>query len=79
MTTGERLRHIVRSCPWLMRVLATVRASGLPDAWVGAGAQRGYNAQAPATSSPLKRSNTVCAAAFVPSVVCGWRNPDTSG
>jgi hypothetical protein len=40
MTTDERLRHIVRSCPWLMRVLATVRASGLPDAWVGAGAVR---------------------------------------
>jgi hypothetical protein len=52
-----------------MRVLATVRASGLPDAWVGAGAQRGYHAQAPATSPPLKRSNKVCAAAFVPSTV----------
>lgn len=44
MVTGEsdvdRLREIVGSCAWLMRVLATVRAAGLPDAWVGAGAVR---------------------------------------
>jgi uncharacterized protein len=36
----DRLRDIIRSCPWLMRVLATVRDAGLPDAWVGAGVLR---------------------------------------
>jgi hypothetical protein len=36
----ERLCRMVASSPWLMRVLATVRAVGLPDAWVGAGAIR---------------------------------------
>ena len=36
----ERLRRMVASSPWLMRVLATVRAMDLPDAWVGAGAIR---------------------------------------
>ncbi|GII25083.1 nucleotidyltransferase family protein [Planosporangium mesophilum] len=36
----DRLRHIVGSCEWLLRVLETVRESGLPDAWVGAGAVR---------------------------------------
>ena len=30
------LRRIVHYSPWLMRVLATVKESGLPDAWVGA-------------------------------------------
>lgn len=45
MTTGQshdedRLRDIIRSSPWMMRVLATVRAAGLPDAWVGAGTIR---------------------------------------
>jgi hypothetical protein len=40
-----RLRDIVNSSPWLMRVLATVRDVAereaiLPDAWVGAGAIR---------------------------------------
>src|ERR1700735_5650490 len=35
-----RLRAIVSGCAWLMRVLATVRDSGLPDAWVGAGTIR---------------------------------------
>jgi hypothetical protein len=35
-----RLRSIIGECAWLMRVLATVRDSGLPDAWVGAGTVR---------------------------------------
>jgi hypothetical protein len=34
-------------------------------------AQPGYDAEALAKSPPLKRSNTVCAAAFVPSTVFG--------
>jgi hypothetical protein len=33
----DRLRDIIGSSPWLMRVLATVRDAALPDAWVGAG------------------------------------------
>jgi len=36
----DRLRALIRSNAWLTRVLETVRASGLPDAWVGAGALR---------------------------------------
>jgi hypothetical protein len=41
MTSAEdRMRGIVASSPWLMRVLATVASSGLPDAWVGAGVLR---------------------------------------
>jgi hypothetical protein len=44
MTTGgtdaDRLRCMIQSCAWLMRVLATVREVGLPDAWVGAGTIR---------------------------------------
>lgn len=41
MTDDEaQLRAITASSAWLMRVLATVRDSGLPDAWVGAGAIR---------------------------------------
>jgi hypothetical protein len=36
----DRLRGIVRSSAWMMRVLATVREAELPDAWVGAGAIR---------------------------------------
>lgn len=36
----DRLPGLIRSCPWLMRVLATVRDAGLPDAWVGAGVLR---------------------------------------
>jgi hypothetical protein len=42
VTTDElaRLRGIIGSSPWLMRVLATVRDATLPDAWVGAGAVR---------------------------------------
>jgi hypothetical protein len=35
-----RLRSIIGECAWLMRVLATVRDSGLPDAWAGAGTVR---------------------------------------
>jgi hypothetical protein len=34
------LRRIVHYSPWLVSVLRTVRESGLPDAWVGAGAVR---------------------------------------
>lgn len=45
MTTEEshdedRLRSMIRSCAWMMRVLATVREADLPDAWVGAGSIR---------------------------------------
>ncbi len=36
----DRFRLMVRSNAWLMSVLETVRASELPDAWVGAGAVR---------------------------------------
>jgi hypothetical protein len=36
----RRLIDLVRSNGWLMRVLATVHQTGLPDAWVGAGAIR---------------------------------------
>lgn len=35
----DRLRRIIRSCAWLMRVLETVREAGLPNAWVGAGTE----------------------------------------
>ncbi len=36
MTADEdRIRGMIRSSAWLMRVLATVRDAGLPDAWVG--------------------------------------------
>lgn len=37
---AQRFRRLLRSSLWLMRVLATVRAAELPDAWVGAGAIR---------------------------------------
>ncbi|HEX6872203.1 MAG TPA: nucleotidyltransferase family protein [Micromonosporaceae bacterium] len=37
---ADQLRALIRSSDWLLRVLETVRASGLPDAWVGAGALR---------------------------------------
>jgi len=37
---ADRLRRMVTASPWLTRVLATVRGSGLPDAWVGAGTVR---------------------------------------
>jgi uncharacterized protein len=36
----RRLTDLIRSDGWLMRVLATVRRTGLPDAWVGAGVIR---------------------------------------
>jgi hypothetical protein len=39
-TDEDELRALVRSSEWLLGVLATVRRSGLPDAWVGAGALR---------------------------------------
>lgn len=38
--TADRLRNLIRDSDWMTRVLTTVRASGLPDAWVGAGALR---------------------------------------
>jgi hypothetical protein len=37
---AERLRELVLGSAWLVDVLAAVRASGLPDAWVGAGVLR---------------------------------------
>ncbi len=37
---GDELRELVRSNPQLMRALAVVRGSGLPDAWIGAGVLR---------------------------------------
>ncbi|MBY8873303.1 nucleotidyltransferase family protein [Micromonospora sp. PLK6-60] len=41
MTADEDvLRRLVGGSPWLTRALAVVRAAGLPDAWVGAGAVR---------------------------------------
>jgi hypothetical protein len=40
MRRVDRLRDMIRSSSWMMRVLATVRGSGLPDAWVGAGTIR---------------------------------------
>ncbi|MEU1396936.1 nucleotidyltransferase family protein [Micromonospora zamorensis] len=41
MTTGEQeLRELVAGCAWLTRALTVVRDSGLPDAWIGAGALR---------------------------------------
>lgn len=36
----EQLVAVVRGSRWFLEVLATVRESGLPDAWVGAGAVR---------------------------------------
>jgi len=36
----ERIRGIICSDAWLMRVLETVGRAGLPDAWVGAGVLR---------------------------------------
>lgn len=41
MTTGEQeVRELVADCAWLTRALTVVRDSGLPDAWIGAGALR---------------------------------------
>ncbi|WP_030442074.1 nucleotidyltransferase family protein [Actinoplanes subtropicus] len=37
---SAELAEIVVGCGWLVDVLGTVRDSGLPDAWVGAGALR---------------------------------------
>jgi uncharacterized protein len=37
---GNQLRSLIRSSGWMMRVLDAVRASELPQAWVGAGALR---------------------------------------
>jgi hypothetical protein len=36
----DELRGLVRDSRWLMRALAVVRDSGLPDAWIGAGTVR---------------------------------------
>lgn len=36
----SQLSDLVRSSPWLMRVLGAVRETSLPDAWVGAGVLR---------------------------------------
>jgi uncharacterized protein len=38
--TAAELGAIVRAEPWLLRALDAVAASGLPDAWIGAGAIR---------------------------------------
>jgi hypothetical protein len=35
-----QLTGLLGGCPWLLRVLAVVRDSGLPDAWTGAGVLR---------------------------------------
>jgi uncharacterized protein len=40
MSPDDELRALIESSPWHMDVLATVRGSGLPDAWVGAGVVR---------------------------------------
>jgi uncharacterized protein len=37
---AAELEAQVRACPWLLGVLAAIRESGLPDAWVGAGVIR---------------------------------------
>ncbi|GAA1887251.1 nucleotidyltransferase family protein [Asanoa iriomotensis] len=39
MDTAD-LAGLVRACPWLMAALAAVRASRLPEAWIGAGVLR---------------------------------------
>jgi uncharacterized protein len=39
-SSAEQLTALLRASPWMTRVLATVRDSGLPDAWVGAGSIR---------------------------------------
>ncbi|MER7417602.1 nucleotidyltransferase family protein [Micromonospora peucetia] len=36
----DELRDLVQRSSWLIRALAVVRDSGLPDAWIGAGAIR---------------------------------------
>lgn len=40
MAEQDELREIVFASPWFVEVLRTVQASGLPDAWVGAGVLR---------------------------------------
>ncbi|RAO35242.1 hypothetical protein PSN13_02497 [Micromonospora saelicesensis] len=40
MTGEEELRELVSGSNWLTRALTVVRDSGLPDAWIGAGALR---------------------------------------
>jgi hypothetical protein len=40
MPGGAQLDTVIRGCSWMMSVLATVRESELPDAWVGAGTLR---------------------------------------
>ncbi|MCX5120817.1 nucleotidyltransferase family protein [Micromonospora sp. NBC_00362] len=40
MTGEEELRDLVAGSEWLTRALTVVRDSGLPDAWIGAGALR---------------------------------------
>ncbi|GIJ43074.1 hypothetical protein Vwe01_63990 [Micromonospora andamanensis] len=37
---GDELQKLVRSSPPLRRVLAVVRESGLPEAWIGGGVIR---------------------------------------
>jgi uncharacterized protein len=37
---GAALERVIRAEPWFVRVLETVRAAQLPDAWVGAGVVR---------------------------------------
>jgi len=39
-TDTARLTGLLRGEPWLARALSAVAASGLPDAWIGAGAVR---------------------------------------
>ncbi|MDO3702131.1 nucleotidyltransferase family protein [Micromonospora sp. C28SCA-DRY-2] len=36
----RELGELVRGSPWVLRALAVVRDSGLPDAWIGAGTLR---------------------------------------
>ncbi|MDG4783420.1 nucleotidyltransferase family protein [Micromonospora sp. WMMD961] len=40
MAVEEELRELVVASGWLTRALTVVRESGLPDAWIGAGALR---------------------------------------
>jgi uncharacterized protein len=40
MARAGQLERVIRADPWFVRVLETVRAALLPDAWVGAGVLR---------------------------------------
>jgi uncharacterized protein len=40
MSDHDDLQDLIRASPWFVDVLWAVRASGLPDAWVGAGVIR---------------------------------------